>query len=108
LKLVSETTGPFVVEVHPALAMWLWCRETHTGGWLYKGKKAFANVKALWDVVCRCVPRAVSLRTPKNDDQLDAMVAWLLADRWVAKDGVELLGNAATGSFLLPQVPLLQ
>ncbi len=108
LEHAVEGCGPFVVEVHPAVALWLWCRETHTKGWIYKGKQCLANVEALWNVVGQLVPCARGLPKPGNDDQLDALVAWLLADRWVARDGVVLLGNSKVGSFLLPKNPELE
>jgi uncharacterized protein DUF429 len=108
LEYAVDGHGRFVVEVHPAVALWLWCRETHTEGWVYKGKKCSANVEALWNVVGQCVPCARDLPKPKNDDQLDALVAWLLAERWVARDGVVLLGNAKVGSFLLPHIPAME
>ena len=111
LESLATENRPFVVEVHPAVGMWLWCRKTHTRAkWRYKGDKRKRNVtvEALWSVMCICVPKARQLPTPEDDDELDALVAWLLADRWVAKDGVVLLGDSRLGSFLVPDVAHLQ
>jgi hypothetical protein len=43
-----------------------------------------------------------------SHDELDACTAWWLARCWLDGDGVVLLGNAVTGSFLVPDRPDLQ
>jgi hypothetical protein len=101
-----------VVEVHCAVAVWRWCLAAgrrNKEEWRYKNKKKLntkrrqALVRLFWTVICRQVPRARDLPRPRTDDQLDAVVAWLLADRWVVGKGVVLLGNSDTGSFLVPE-----
>ena len=47
-------------------------------------------------------------RKPKNDDEFDAYVAYLLGAKWLSGDGVVLLGDDATGSFLVPAEDKLQ
>jgi predicted RNase H-like nuclease len=41
-------------------------------------------------------------RAPKNDDEFDAYVAYLLGNKWLKRDSVVLLGTEKTGSFLVP------
>jgi Protein of unknown function (DUF429) len=97
------STGRHVVEVHPAVALWLWCRTDYHGEWQYKK-----------DEKCRRkLSRLMSYRIGKDlanvsDDELDAWTAWYLARCWLDSDDVMLLGNAKTGSFLLPDEPDLQ
>jgi hypothetical protein len=97
----SVETGPFIAEVHPAVAIWRWCvdQRPHDADWNYKKSKD--TQEAIIDiVVSRCtgnVPR------PTNDDELDALAAWMLGVSWVTgNNDVTLLGNANAGSFLLP------
>jgi hypothetical protein len=98
--------GRNVAEVHPAVALWLWCRPDYDGEdgeWQYKKDKK-----------CRVeICRLMSCRIGKDlanasDDELDAWTAWWLARCWLDGDGVTLLGNARTGSFLLPNKPNLR
>lgn len=96
--------GRHVVEVHPAMALWHWCSAANdAGGWKYKkDKKCRAKLAAI-----------MSSRMGKDfcnvtDDELDAWIAWHLARCWLDGDGVMLLGNARTGSFLLPNDPILR
>ena len=69
--------------------------------WKYKRKPA--KVKILWEELKDRVDGLGALPSPENDDQLDALVAWLLAARWVSGTGVMLLGNQRCGSFLVPE-----
>jgi hypothetical protein len=46
--------------------------------------------------------------TKASNDEFDAWTAWYLARCWLDRNGVMLLGNARTGSFLLPDEPDLQ
>jgi hypothetical protein len=98
------SSGRHVVEVHPAIALWLWCKADGYDGasWRYKGAKK--------DVDCaREVSRLISVRlqnekvSSARDDELDAWIAWYLADRWLNDNGVMLLGNERDGCFLLPK-----
>lgn len=91
----------YVVEVHPAVAMWLWCRDKFPEDWEYK--RNIARVKEIWERIRQCVDGADGLAEPRNGDELDSTVAWLLADRWVNEKGVMLLGDAQVGSFLVPE-----
>jgi predicted RNase H-like nuclease len=111
------TSGRNIVEVHPAVAIWLWCRESRIGqdpSWLYKrGPAKRDTCEALWGILQvkfrEEFPALNTLRFGKNrdfvpnDDELDAIAAWLLASCWLnQKHGVSLLGDDETGSFLLP------
>jgi len=97
----SGASGPFVVEVHPAVAIWRWCvnQLPSDANWLYK--KSMDTQKTITDLIMSICP--VNVPRPSNDDELDALVAWMLGTSWVrGNDGVELLGNGRSGSFLLP------
>lgn len=86
-----------LVEVHPAIAIWLWLKNKDINEWEYK-KKDFNKVVELLkrkDIISK------GLDT-ENDDQLDAYVAWKLGTEWVEGNRVDILGNNDTGSFLLP------
>lgn len=110
--------GRFVVEVHPAVAIWLWCqkRMRNRRRWAYK--KDFKLVTHLWRAITRalgedgCVEESLfDRKAPQDDDELDVLVAWLLGSLWArgAVNGkgarmVRLLGDQHTGSMLLPDV----
>ena len=106
LESVVDGRGPFVVEVHPAVAIWLWCRKQHTMDWVYKGKKNVANVKVLWDIVRQCVPSARNLPRPANDDQLDALVAWLLVTDGLQGMALFYSGMRESVHFLCRKTPI--
>lgn len=94
-------TGPFITEVHPAVAIWQWCADQRADDADWNYKKVRDTQEAVIDIILsRCpydVPR------PTNDDELDALAAWLLGTSWVeGENEVRLLGNAEAGSFLLP------
>lgn len=101
-----------IVEVHPAVALWLWFDDEYKGAWTYKDKKNCRKGKR--DEIIRELADRLSQRIKKShdiplddfanpsDDELDAYTAWYLADRWLNGDGVTLLGNASTGCFLVP------
>ena len=57
--------------------------------------------------MCINVEGAKEFPTPTNDDELDAIVSWLLADRWISGSGIVLLGNQKTGCFLVPKIDSL-
>lgn len=96
-------TKASVVEVHPAVAIWLWCREADlpNEAWEYKQKPS--KVMLLWEALRGRVDGLGALPPPVTDDQLDALVAWLLADRWLSGAGVMLLGDRRSGAFLVPE-----
>jgi hypothetical protein len=104
------SAGRCVVEVHPAIALWLWSREEWGKGseinWDYKKSPDLMN--EIWKVL-REVPHVSTLLSglikPDSDDKLDAIVAYLLGQLWLDECGaVVLLGDADKGSFLLPKV----
>lgn len=107
--------GKYIVEVHPAVALWLWCKNRWNGDWEYKRSKSTLN--DLWTCFCEAVEAGaflgadddrLSTFTPQSDDEFDAYIAWLLGKLWVENtDRVVLLGSKQTGSFLLPNVPNL-
>lgn len=91
-----------VTEVHPAVAIWLWLKahNSKVNNWNYKkDKNSFKNLKHEL-IQHNIIPENIEM---KNDDYLDAYIAWKLGREWVEdKNNVEILGNANTGSFLLP------
>lgn len=113
-RLVATNSAPqfgrWVVEVHPAVAIWLWCRGEREPGapWKYKGQADL--VAEIWEHLVDLAPFAniftgSSLTAPISDDQLDARVAYALGRLWLeAPHEVVLLGDLDAGTFLLPQV----
>lgn len=101
LDRFKSKKGRYVTEVHPALAIWLWCRhDKMITDWKYKKNKAVFNqiIKAL-----KSIDTFKEMPTIKNDDELDAYIAWKLGNEWISgNDKVKILGDKNTGSFLLP------
>lgn len=91
--------GKYVVEVHPALALWLWLKDSKVEDWNYKrSKETFMKLLK---------KTAMTIDNIKNDDYLDAYVAWKLGDLWLnEKEKVILVGNQNTGAMLLPNVDI--
>lgn len=106
--------GPCIVEVHPAVALWLWCapKGRRATALAYKGRQNLAQMKKLWAIIEDgpwAEAGAPKVAAPANDDELDARVAFLLGALWLRKRGaVALLGDNDTGAFLLPVVNGLQ
>ena len=52
----DHQNGKWIVETHPAVAIWLWCRnsEKEADGlsWVYKGRKAARMVDEIWSILC--------------------------------------------------------
>lgn len=102
--------GRCVVEVHPAVALWLWCRDARdeTASWQYKKDRAL--LLRLWELLLHLPAVAAVLSTvrataPSCDDQLDARVAYALGRLWLDNPAsVVLLGDADSGTFLVPRV----
>ena len=93
--------GKYVVEVHPALALWLWLQEDHKKrvNWDYKRNKEI--LKELTIELLR--ETTMTIDKINNDDYLDAYIAWKLGDLWLnEKEKVILVGNKNTGAMLLP------
>jgi predicted RNase H-like nuclease len=88
-----------VVEVHPAVAMYFWL-----GGKLEKYKRNKKEVIGIWKELKTKINVFSEISfVPKNDDELDAVVAYVLGNEWLQDTGsVKLLGNESTGSILLP------
>lgn len=111
---LSDRRRPAVVEVHPALAAWLWCRGKRSVGamWGYKDRNVAAADRRqiwqeMWEIILECVAFARCLPPPDTDDQFDAGIGYILGEMFVGGDagGVSrstILGSADEGSFLLP------
>ena len=117
VKDTPPESGRCVVEVHPALAIWLWCRDKHNGSWVYKGgnnkqekMEAIKVRQRLWKIIfekeeLQELIEEQQLLALKSDDELDARVAYFLGRLWLKKNkSVILLGKAELGTFLLPNV----
>lgn len=102
------TRGRYVVEVHPALALWLWCRDVRPehANWEYKNDPLV--LREVWDCLLAVQNMAEILNAPQppdTDDILDARLAYALGRMWIEKaDSVFLLGDLDHGTFLLPRV----
>ena len=101
-----------IVEVHPALALWLWLKDNvNVKDWNYKGgkekkKKNSEDPKKIVQKLTIELNSCLRIKTEVNiekDDYLDAYVAWLLGTLWL-KEKVILVGNKNTGAMLLPKV----
>lgn len=93
--------GAYVVEIHPAVALWLWFRDLGIDSWKYKREPA--ALSACCNAFLSAYPGVA--REPRSDDELDALVGYTLAKNWVEGDGsVVLLGSREWGSFLVPNV----
>ena len=109
----DEAVGrPCIVEIHPAVAAWLWCRRTDRfESWKYKEDDQIW--KEMWRIILSQTGFDWGERPhPQTDDEFDAAVGYLLGTMYVrdesnGKSGrnVVILGNRETGSFLLPAVP---
>ena len=108
-----------VVEIHPAVAAWLWCKDSRSkeSAWNYKDKKNKKKDevwKQLWCIVLKKTRFSWAGRKPENDDEFDAAVGYILGSMYVqqrrdrGEPRVEILGDRCTGSFLLPVVPELK
>lgn len=113
------TRGHNIVEVHPALALWLWCKKGRRKDADWEYKKNLSTRGSLWNKLTNIAERKknyVELQkwpapndNVPNDDMMDARVAWLLGRLWLANRGdVVLLGNADTGAMLVPRVDGLE
>lgn len=112
-----DESRPSVVETHPAVAAWLWCKDEKDApedqdGWLYKPKKNCEIRKWMWRVIRRKT-RSVACPDPLggDDDDFDAAVGYLLGalylrdrDKPKSRRKVILLGDRETGAFLVPNV----
>ena len=89
-----------IVEVHPALAIWIWLKDENIEEWKYKKEKQ------IFEKILRILKdkNIVNLDLPKhNDDYLDAYIAWKLGDMLINEpESVMLLGDES-GCILLPK-----
>lgn len=111
---VARMDRPCVVEIHPAVAAWLWCKDHEKlrprsrkrgKGWKYKGDKKDTTLQnEMWDVIGGKCGTGESLPRPKGDDQFDAAIGYILGVKWLrGDDDVVLLGDRENGSMLLPR-----
>ena len=111
----KEDSRPAIVEIHPAVAAWLWCKDERrpqqvTAGWLYKKDRSIREW--MWGVIRRKT-RVTECPDPLSgdDDEFDAAVGYRLGvlylqdrDKPKSRRRVILLGDRKTGSFLVPNV----
>lgn len=98
-----DQKGAFVVEVHPAVAAWLWCKTKNEmfPSWEYKKEQGIRE--RMWYAISPLLPPEAQANIPKNDDQFDALVAYSLGVHWMKRNNtVYLLGSESTGTFLVP------
>ena len=125
--------GHNVVEVHPAIALWLWLEPyaaaepdlVPSDCWKYKvkcekhGTKKDERRERLASILLdRVMPdkmpaieleKAVRDKISESDDRLDAFVAWLLGHQWLEqRSQVMMLGDRQAGSFLVPRTQLTE
>lgn len=106
-----------IIEIHPAVAAWLWCRREKRGRaqWVYKGSRGSKASREtlrqeMWSIILRKTQFRWTLPDPTNDDQFDAAVGYVLGSLYadeMTRGQVTVLGSRETGSFLLPAVPRL-
>ena len=119
LRLIAESTNklgsrPAVVEIHPGLAAWLWCRDSRDSGasWLYKGTSAQSRRirDEMWEIILKRSGFEDALPQPETDDEFDAAVGYILG-RLFTDDArpkrCYILCDREHGAFLLPRVPRL-
>ena len=106
---------PQVVEMHPAVAAWLWCMESPLApdGWEYKDNRKIRD--RMWEIVRGRFDPPLLRIYPTNDDEFDAAVGFLLGsiflrDRYKAIEEreVDIVGCRRTGAWLLPVVESLK
>jgi hypothetical protein len=107
-NLPANRNGKYIVEVHPAVAIWLLCGAwlNQRTNWLYKKDDSVRS--ELWECIASISGDRIPRRKPQDDDEFDAYVAYLLGTKWLAQEDVVLLGDEHTGSFLVPATVGLQ
>jgi hypothetical protein len=91
--------GHEIVEVHPAVALYYW-----NGNHLpkYKGSKTEIGIDALWQQLSsKDEGRFDGIPSPADDDELDAIAAYVLGREWLEGNG-QLLGDRSKGAMLMP------
>ena len=112
----EQADRPSVVEIHPAVAVWLWCRKDRGEASKWNYKKDAGVRKELWCIILeRTRFPWGSLRKPENDDEFDAAVGYILGSMYLQQLGategepcVAILGDRCTGSLLLPADTVLE
>lgn len=117
-----DPSRPSVVEVHPALALWLWLRVSGRKEWLYKKKAGV--LQGVWaelqvvlseqashiEPLMQGMGAARSAGAQFTDDHLDAFVAWALGTIWTHQSAEEplvvLFGDRQVGAMLVPRCDL--
>lgn len=93
-----------IVEVHPAVALYYWNGKDLPK---YKGSKKETDIDALWQQLTENAPqRFAGIPEPADDDELDAIAAYLLGRDWL-KGNAQLLGDRSKGAMLMPSDPEL-
>ena len=118
LKLVTNpgdqiNSRKSVVEIHPGLAAWLWCRKERgaDASWVYKGSKAeMQRIRnEMWEIVLKRSGFEDDLPDPNTDDQFDAAIGYILGKLFVQGEVTApgrslIIGGSEYGAFLLPKV----
>ena len=105
-----------VVEIHPGLAAWLWCRSERCAdaSWVYKGrngsKAEMRRVRdEMWKIVTERSGFEDVLPYPSTDDEFDAAIGYILGklftqDGQTSPERSLILGDDKCGAFLLPKI----
>ncbi|WHZ06841.1 MAG: hypothetical protein OJF59_000594 [Cytophagales bacterium] len=97
LATSRDSIKKHIIEVHPAMAIYLWLENVP----VYKRKPNVAK-----DLFGQLKDKGIFAPTMpfeiKDDDQLDALVAYSLGRRWIDNAGVSLIGDKKNGQLLLP------
>jgi hypothetical protein len=120
-KASIEERRSFVIETHPAVAIWLWCRELEQQvedndqirSWVYKGSNPSRTIEEMWTLLTgvwkktnnQVILEAISSHNnvPDDDDKLDAFVGWVLGILIAYNDdSVGIVGDSLSGAFALP------
>ena len=119
LRLIADSSDKLqsrrsIVEIHPGLAAWLWCRSSREpeASWHYKGNNEASRQlrHELWDIVLERSGIEDDLPYPDSDDEFDAAIGYILG-KLITLDGTQtprrclILGSREYGSFLLPNIP---
>lgn len=112
-KAVSKLHCKLVVEIHPAVAAWLWCRGKicpPEDDWTYKGGKGNDDLRQqMWEHIRNRTDDPLPRPKDKDGDEFDALVGYVLGTKWLrGDDDVVLLGDRGTGAMLLPRVEDLE
>jgi hypothetical protein len=121
--------APCVVEIHPAVAIWLWCEWgngncTKPKSYAYKRstedfKAVLRRLFGVWqqynldwlNLLLDFMQKRPALEHPKGDDELDALTGYVLARMFLGhkpNNSVTILGTKRTGSMLLPNLNGIQ